>query len=36
MVDGKDTQARVVIVDDSRLIREIARDALAGRVAVEC
>ena len=36
MVDETDTQARVVIVDDSRLIREIARDALAGRVAVEC
>ena len=36
MVEEMDTQARVVIVDDSRLIREIARDALAGRVAVEC
>jgi two-component system cell cycle response regulator len=36
MVDETDTQARVVIVDDSRLIREIARDALAGRVTVEC
>jgi len=36
MVDGTDTQARVVVVDDSRLIREIARDALASRVAVEC
>jgi len=36
MVDEVDTQARVVVVDDSRLIREIARDALAGRVAVEC
>jgi two-component system cell cycle response regulator len=36
MVDELDPQARVVVVDDSRLIREIARDALAGRVAVEC
>lgn len=37
MVDEEtDPQARVVIVDDSRLIREIARDALAGRVRVEC
>jgi len=36
MVDETDTQARVVVVDDSRLIREIARDALSGRVAVEC
>jgi len=36
MVDEVDTQARVVVVDDSRLIREIAYDALAGRLAVEC
>jgi two-component system cell cycle response regulator len=28
--------ARVVIVDDSRLIREIARDALEGLVRLEC
>jgi diguanylate cyclase (GGDEF)-like protein len=33
-----DTQstARVVVVDDSRLIREIARDALEGQVRLEC
>jgi diguanylate cyclase (GGDEF)-like protein len=36
MVDEVDTQARVVVVDDSRLIREIAYDALSDRLAVEC
>jgi diguanylate cyclase (GGDEF)-like protein len=36
MTDETRTTARVVIVDDSRLIREIARDALEGFVRLEC
>jgi len=31
-----DPKARVLIVDDSRLIRELAYDALEGRVRLEC
>jgi diguanylate cyclase (GGDEF)-like protein len=31
-----DPNARVLIVDDSRLIRELAQDALEGRVRLEC
>jgi diguanylate cyclase (GGDEF)-like protein len=36
MTAETESTARVVIVDDSRLILEIARDALADRVQVEC
>jgi diguanylate cyclase (GGDEF)-like protein len=36
MPDGSQTNARVVVVDDSRLTREIARDALADQVRLEC
>jgi diguanylate cyclase (GGDEF)-like protein len=36
MTGGTQPTARVVIVDDSRLIREMARDALGGRVLLEC
>ena len=33
---GPDPTARVLVVDDSRLVRELARDALCERVQVEC
>jgi diguanylate cyclase (GGDEF)-like protein len=36
MAAGAQTPARVIVVDDDRLIREIVRDALAERVRVEC
>jgi len=36
MTDGTHANARVVFVDDNRLIRELARDALDGQVRVEC
>jgi diguanylate cyclase (GGDEF)-like protein len=36
MPDVTHPNARVVVVDDNRLIREIARDALAGQVRLEC
>jgi diguanylate cyclase (GGDEF)-like protein len=36
MTVGPTTPARVVIVDDDRLIREMARDALSERARVEC
>ncbi|HEY5657958.1 MAG TPA: response regulator, partial [Myxococcota bacterium] len=31
-----DPNARVLVVDDSRLIRELAQDALEGRARLEC
>jgi diguanylate cyclase (GGDEF)-like protein len=36
MTDEAQSTARVVFVDDSRLIRELARDALEGQVSMEC
>lgn len=36
MPDVTHPNARVVVVDDNRLIREIARDALEGQVRLEC
>jgi two-component system cell cycle response regulator len=36
MMSDTEANARVVVVDDSRLIREIARDALEGLVHLEC
>jgi diguanylate cyclase (GGDEF)-like protein len=36
MPDEPNTMARVIVVDDSRMIREIARDALEAQVCVEC
>jgi hypothetical protein len=34
MTDEAQSTARVVFVDDSRLIRELARDALEGQVSM--
>jgi diguanylate cyclase (GGDEF)-like protein len=36
MATGPHTRARVIVVDDDRLIREIVQDALAERTRVEC
>lgn len=36
MPDASHSQARVIVVDDNRLIREIARDALDARLRLEC
>jgi len=36
MSAGPDLPARVVVVDDDRLIREMVRDAIGGRARVEC
>ena len=33
---GPDVPARVVVVDDDRLIREMVRDAIGERARVEC
>ena len=36
MAAGLETSARVVVVDDDRLIRELVRDAIQDRACVEC
>ena len=36
MSAGPDVPARVVVVDDDRLIREMVRDAIGKRARVEC
>jgi len=36
MSPGSDVSARVVVVDDDRLIREMVRDAIGNRARVEC
>jgi two-component system cell cycle response regulator len=36
MTDGRDDAARVVVVDDDRLIRELVHDAICNQAQVEC
>jgi diguanylate cyclase (GGDEF)-like protein len=36
MTNGREDTARVVVVDDDRLIRELVRDAIGDRAQVEC